>query len=183
MNRLSNLLLLTALLLPGLLLPTSLQAQETDKKEAQDTPAKPATKKIDFHKQVWPLLEAKCVQCHQAAHVDENGRKRRPKGRVQLDDKAAMLKAKRGKLIIPKKSSRSILMEAIQLPADHEDRMPPKKKGPPLSKDEIGLLRRWIDEGANFGKWKSWADEKKKAEADKDKGKDAKPTPGKGADK
>lgn len=109
--------------------------------------------KVDFAKDVFPIFEKHCTECHQATYVDKNGRRRRPKGRVMLDTLANIKKSKRGKLIVAKKPDDSILMESITLPSDDEDRMPPPKKGPPLSKKQIDLIKRWIDEGADYGKW------------------------------
>jgi len=131
------------------------------------------TKKVDFQKQIFPIFEKHCTECHQATYVDKNGRKRRPKGRVMLDTLANIKKSKRGKLIIAKKPDDSILMESITLPADDEDRMPPPKKGPPLSKQQVELIERWIKEGADYGKWtgedKAKKDDKKKSDSSKTK--------------
>ena len=110
-------------------------------------------KKVDFAKDVFPILERNCTECHRATYVDENGRRRRPKGRVMLDTLANIKKSKRGKLFVAKKPDDSIIMESITLPADDEDRMPPPKKGPPLSKQQVDLVKRWIEQGADFGKW------------------------------
>lgn len=110
-------------------------------------------KKVDFAKEIFPIFDRQCTECHRATYVDENGRRRRPKGRVMLDTLANIEKSKGGKLIIATKPDDSIIMESIALPADDEDRMPPPKKGPPLSKYQVELIRRWIAEGADYGKW------------------------------
>jgi hypothetical protein len=123
--------------------------------------------KVDFQKQVFPILERNCTECHRATYVDENGRKRRPKGKVMLDTLANIKKSKRGKLIIAKKPDDSILLESISLAADDEDRMPPPKKGPPLSKPQIALIKRWIEEGADYGSWTGEATAKKSGDKEK----------------
>ncbi|MFN3244870.1 MAG: c-type cytochrome domain-containing protein [Planctomycetota bacterium] len=125
--------------------------------------------KVDFAKDIFPIFEKHCTECHQATYVDENGRKRRPKGRVMLDTLANIQKSKRGKLIIAKKPDDSMLMESITLPADDEDRMPPPKKGPPLSDKQVELIKRWIEEGADYGKWTGEAPPKKGDEKKDDK--------------
>ena len=127
--------------------------------------------KVDFAKQIFPIFERNCTECHRATYVDENGRKRRPKGKVMLDTLANIKKSKRGKLIVAKKPDGSILLESISLPAEDEDRMPPPKKGPPLSKQQVELIERWIDEGADYGSWTG----EKPAKKDSDK-KDKKPS-------
>ncbi|MEC7725398.1 MAG: c-type cytochrome domain-containing protein [Planctomycetota bacterium] len=112
-----------------------------------------AGKKIDFAKQIFPIFERNCIECHRATYVDKNGRRQRPKGRVMLDTLANIQKTKRGKLIVAKKPDDSIIMESIVLAADDEDRMPPPKKGPPLSKFQVNLIKSWIEQGADYGKW------------------------------
>ncbi|MCB9877216.1 MAG: hypothetical protein H6835_06385 [Planctomycetes bacterium] len=109
--------------------------------------------KVDFERQVWPILEKSCVECHRETHTDENGRTVRPKGKVMLDTAANIARSKGGKLFVAHEPDDSMVVESISLPADDEDRMPPQKKGPPLSKEQIDTIRRWIDEGAEFGKW------------------------------
>ena len=47
--------------------------------------------------------------------------------------------------------SRSSLYTRIILPADDDDRMPPK--GDPLTIREQEIIRKWIAQGADFGKW------------------------------
>ncbi len=108
---------------------------------------------VDFAKQVFPILEKNCIECHRATYVDKNGRRQRPKGRVMLDTLANIQKSKRGKLFVAKQPDDSLVMETLDLPADDEDRMPPPKKGPPLSKYQVNLIRRWIEQGADFGSW------------------------------
>ena len=47
--------------------------------------------KVDFQKQVWPVLQARCVECHAAAHMGADGKMKKPKGGVVLDSKDGML--------------------------------------------------------------------------------------------
>ena len=115
--------------------------------------AQSKTKPVNFEQQIWPIFEKNCIECHRAPYVDKNGRRRKPKGKVRLDTKSGIQKSKKGKLVIAKKADKSMLVESITLPADDEDRMPPPKKGGPLAKAQIDLIKRWIDEGAKFGKW------------------------------
>ncbi len=49
----------------------------------------------------------------------------------------------------PGKPDDSELYKRIVLPADHDDRMPPK--GEPLTTEQIDLVREWIDGGAEHG--------------------------------
>jgi hypothetical protein len=65
-----------------------------------------------------------------------------------LDSLAAALKGgENGECIVPKDSAKSTLVHAIAR-LDEEEAMPPKGKGDPLTKEQIGLIRAWIDQGA-----------------------------------
>lgn len=133
-------------------------------------------KKVDFEKQVLPILTQHCTECHSAAHVDAGGRMLQPKGKVEVDSVEGIHRSKRGKLIVANKPDDSLLLDAISLPADDEDRMPPPKKGPPLSKEQIELIAQWIEDGADFGKWtgaaaRPAASDGKAADGKDDKGK------------
>lgn len=139
------------------------------------------TKKVDFAKEIWPILEKRCVECHAAPHT-ENGRTKKPKGGVTLDSKEGILASKRGKLVVAGKPDDSLLFGSITLPADDEDRMPPEKKGDPLTKAQTDLIKAWIEGGADFGKWTGAKPDEKEGGKGKDepKGKDDKPKGGTG---
>ena len=158
------------------LTPAILTAQTQDpqgNKPRAEKPA-PAKKGIDFRTQVLPILQKNCIECHQAAHVDENGKRRRPKGRVELDSVAGINKSKRGKVVVAGKPALSKLITAASLPADDEDRMPPAKFGPPLSKKDLQTLTKWVEQGANYGTWQSIRDDAEGKKGDKKGKKDGK---------
>jgi hypothetical protein len=95
---------------------------------------------IDYFKQVQPLLEAKCTECHRGTKA---------KGGLRLDTLADALKGGEsdGAAIAPGKPGHSAIIARIT--TDDEDAiMPPK--GKPLSKDEVALLTTWIQEGATW---------------------------------
>lgn len=105
----------------------------------------------DFTKEIWPILEAKCVDCHRAPYED-NGRKKEPKAGLRLDAAWAILKgSENGPVLTPGDSAKSYLYEVTTLPKDDDMFMPPK--GDPLTPEEQALLKSWIDKGADFGKW------------------------------
>jgi hypothetical protein len=96
---------------------------------------------IDFNSQVKPILNKKCIVCH--------GGVRRLADFSLLFRVDALAKAKSGKLaIIPGDPGHSEMIRRIML-KDPEDRMPYKQ--PPLSSEEITILRDWIKEGAPWG--------------------------------
>jgi uncharacterized membrane protein len=117
----------------------------------------PKAAAVDFEKQVWPILQSRCVECHTTAHTGPDGKTKKPKGGMTLDSKDGILasKNKRGKLLAPKQPADSLLYTAITLPADDEDRMPPEKAkdNSPLPKEHTELIKAWIEQGASFGAW------------------------------
>jgi mono/diheme cytochrome c family protein len=102
---------------------------------AQDAAKQPLP--IDFTRDVWPILEARCVSCH--------GQQKEKSG-VRLDQRdTAMAGGESGKIIVPGNSSASRLIQRVTHP-DKTQRMP--LKGEPLADKQIAVLRAWIDGGA-----------------------------------
>ena len=92
---------------------------------------------IDFVKEIQPILKASCIRCHGPAMQ---------MGHLRLDAKSLAFQGGiSGKAIIPGKSGDSLLFQRIQASGD-KVRMP--LQGDPLSKDQIALIRAWIDQGA-----------------------------------
>lgn len=106
---------------------------------------------MDFQKQILPVLEKRCLDCHKAP-FEEDGRLKKPKAGLRLDAAWAMLKGgDTGPALVPGDLKKSYMFEVVTLPEDDDMFMPPK--GGPLSKDEIALLKEWIESGADFGGW------------------------------
>jgi hypothetical protein len=106
---------------------------------------------VSFEKELWPVFQKKCLDCHQAPR-EVNGKMQKPKADLRLDTAAFIMSgSKNGAIIKPKASAKSRLHEVVTLPKDDDDFMPPK--GDPLTAAEIKLLKQWIDEGAEFGGW------------------------------
>jgi formylglycine-generating enzyme required for sulfatase activity/mono/diheme cytochrome c family protein len=100
------------------------------------------TQKIDFVQDIQPILEFNCVACHRDGHA---------KGDLRLDNaESAFEGGQSGHSIVPGKSSASLIYTSTILPEDHDDLMPPTKKGGPLAKDVSDLIRNWIDQGARW---------------------------------
>ena len=112
---------------------------------------------VDFVTEILPILESRCIDCHQAPRRLADGRMKRPKGRVRFDSIDAIRASKRGDLIVPGKPDNSLMLDVICLPADHDDRMPPASQGELLSEVDVERIKRWISQGADFGKWISAA--------------------------
>jgi mono/diheme cytochrome c family protein len=99
----------------------------------------PADHKIDFSKEIKPIFEASCVKCH--------GRGK-DKGGLRIDTRETLLKGgDSGLVVVPGKSADSLLISLVQ-GFDPDSVMP--KKGSRLTPEQIGLLRAWIDQGADW---------------------------------
>ena len=98
----------------------------------------PAAKAVDFAKDIRPLLQERCIKCHGPE---------KQKGGYRVDVKETALSGgdDHAPNIHPGKSGESPLIQFVA-GLDPEMKMP--AKGDPLTPEEIGLLRAWIDQGA-----------------------------------
>lgn len=104
-----------------------------------------AEDKIDFAKQIRPIMADTCYKCHGEKKV---------KGKLRLDSAEAFTKGgKDGKVIEPGHPDKSDLYRRITLSKDDDDVMPPEGDLLPKAKQE--LIKNWIAQGASFGDWKS----------------------------
>ena len=102
-------------------------------------PQKRAATTVDFKKEVEPILSARCYACHAGAKALAG---------LRLDSREAALKGGvSGPSIVPGKGGDSLLVRRL---VGHVDgpRMPFKQ--PPLAPAQIALIRRWIDQGAEW---------------------------------
>lgn len=94
---------------------------------------------VDFSRDIQPIFKARCETCH-GAQQQMSG--------LRLDQKEDALRGgNSGPVIKPGHSADSKLIQLVT-GANTKVVMPPA--GPRLSAAEIGLLRAWIDEGANW---------------------------------
>jgi len=99
------------------------------------------SKKVDFSTEVKPILNKKCITCH--GGVKAKG------GFSVLFREEALANTESGKpAIIPGDPDNSEMIRRLTL-KDPEERMPYKHE--PLSEDEIDILRRWVQQGAQWG--------------------------------
>lgn len=102
---------------------------------------------VDFEKHIVPVLERSCYKCHSA-------RLKKPKGDIVFDDAEAMRERSRtDRLIVPHEPDKSVLIAALTRHPGERNSMPPMDEVAPLHPAEVGMFRRWIDEGASFGSW------------------------------
>src|SRR5260370_20618729 len=97
---------------------------------------------IGFGRDILPILSENCFKCH---GPDEKARK----AKLRLDIRVVALK-----VVEPGKSDES---EIIRRVFSHEPDvvMPPRKSNRKLTAEQKNLLRRWVDQGAVWGK--HWA--------------------------
>ncbi len=117
-----------------------------------------ADDKVDFEKQILPILKSKCFKCH--TDKDDKGAAKKPKGGLLLITPEGIKKGGKedgDKVVIPGKSTDSTLIKSIVLPESDEKAMPPEGKGDRVTKEDQDLIKKWIDGGADFGAWKGGA--------------------------
>ena len=105
--------------------------------------AAPDAGKVDFTREVRPILSDKCFACH---GPDEAARQ----AGLRLDTREGAFADRNGKpAIVPGDPARSLLLQRITHKSEAL-RMPPRAAGPRLSEKEIDLIRRWIEQGAEW---------------------------------
>ncbi len=105
---------------------------------APDDPKLPPASqvKIDFDAQIRPILQARCLNCHA---------KGKYKGGFSLETREATLKGgESGPAVVVGKSGESLLVELVA-GLEPDRRMP--DTGDPLTKEQVGLIRAWVDQG------------------------------------
>jgi hypothetical protein len=108
---------------------------------------------VDFEKELLPVFEAKCVECHKAPY-EENGRTKKPKAGLRMDGAWAFeAGSENGSVLKAGAPDKSELFYRVTLPHDDDDFMPPSGKSDPLTEAEVALFKKWIEEGADFGDW------------------------------
>ena len=97
-------------------------------------------KQVDFNAEIRPILNDKCVTCH-------GGVKTSADLNLQFRDLALIGGESGEPAIVPGNAGASAVVRMISHPVA-ADRMP--KEGAPLSDDDIEVIRRWIDQGAQW---------------------------------
>ena len=89
-----------------------------------------------YETRVKPLLAENCVSCH-----DD----KKQKGKLRMDSIAALEKGgSEGPALVWGKSAESLIVVRSSLPRDDDESMPPDPKEM-LTKEEVDILRSWID--------------------------------------
>jgi hypothetical protein len=105
-----------------------------------------ADEPIDFTNHVFPILEDRCLNCHNEPYK-KNGRTIQPKAGLALNTYELVMKGNLDNLVVTAGDvDDSYLHEVLTLDEDDDMFMPPK--GGPLTKEQIDIIKRWIEEGA-----------------------------------
>lgn len=117
------------------------QAEQTEQNEPP--PIVNVEEAVVFKDIVQPIMQTRCVQCHNAS---------KSKGDLRLDEMSFILKGgKGGRIFIAGNSTNSDLIKRCLLPENDDMHMPPKGK-PQLTSEQVALLSWWIDQGAPVDK-------------------------------
>ena len=122
-----------------------------------------ADDRVDYASDVLPILSKKCYACH---GPDQHSRE----GGLGLHSRETSIKIldSGAKGIDPGDPSNSEVFRRVSTDDDFEI-MPPEGEGVPLTKSEIDIIKRWIDEGAKYDlhwSYKPLADADPKKECD-----------------
>ena len=108
-------------------------------------PADPALgRPVEFYVDVFPILEAKCLACHNVSTKESD---------LVLENVAGILKGgASGPAVVAGKPDESLIYKSASRSADPA--MPPlpnKAEAKSLTPREVGIFRKWIEEGAKTG--------------------------------
>jgi hypothetical protein len=134
-RRLPPLWLAAALALGWAALPPAAPAQQK------------AARRVEFNRDIRPILSNRCFTCH---GPDDKLRK----AHLRLDrEKDSRARHRGRRAIVPGKPAESELYRRITS-ADPDERMPPPKAKKDLTREQVELLRLWIERGAKYqGHW------------------------------
>ena len=108
-------------------------------------PPASSQKGVTYEKDIKPIFEKSCFKCH-------GPETEKPKGKFRADTLASVLKGgENAPDVVAGDLKKSTLLHQVALIVDEDDWMPPKDnkaKIPPLTKEQVALIRAWIEQGA-----------------------------------
>jgi mono/diheme cytochrome c family protein len=112
------------------------------KADVSKLPPPSERKDVTYERDIKPIFDNSCVKCH-------GGKK--PKAKLNLETLAgALAGGEDRKVVEPGNSAKSVLVLNVAHLGDRDDWMPPPKNKagiPPLTKEQVRLIRAWIDQG------------------------------------
>ena len=100
--------------------------------------------KVDFNRDIRPIFSENCYACH---GPDKN--KRKAGLRLDIKEEAFKKQDSGDYAIVPKNIKKSKLLK-LTSSQDEDDRMPPSKFGKRLTREQTTLLKRWVEQGAEW---------------------------------
>src|SRR5690348_6276857 len=109
-----------------------------------------APPRVDFNRDIKPILSNRCFRCHGPDEAERKG----GKDGLRLDTASGATLDQGGyAAVVPGKPDESELIARIAS-QDPQEVMPPKTAGKPLTPQEIELMRQWVAQGAKYeGHW------------------------------
>ncbi|RCL36026.1 MAG: DUF1553 domain-containing protein [Verrucomicrobia bacterium] len=99
--------------------------------------------KVEYNREVLPILTAKCLACHGPDASQQ-------KADLRLDDPAEAYRERDGlRVVVPGDPDQSELVHRI-FSKDDDEVMPPPGEGTALTDAEKEILQKWISEGAQY---------------------------------
>jgi uncharacterized membrane protein/mono/diheme cytochrome c family protein len=112
-------------------------------KPVQSKPITNLAEAVVYRDIIHPIVETRCVNCHNPSKM---------KGELRMDGPEQLVKGgESGPLFVAGNAAESEMVKRLLLPEEHDDHMPPKGKSQ-LTKEQVELIRWWIDGGASFDK-------------------------------
>jgi mono/diheme cytochrome c family protein len=106
---------------------------------------KPDAKPVDFVTQIKPILQGRCINCHNSNAIF---------GDLNLENRAMATKTRaKGPILTPGKPEQSQLYIVLTLPEPETKSMPPT--GHRIPDADVELVKHWVEQGA---KWPDGAD-------------------------
>ena len=125
------------------LAPLAARADDDAKLDPSKLPPSSTKTGVTYDADIKPILDSSCIKCHKGD---------KPKAKLHLDTLEGVLAGgKEGKVVVPGDLTKSPLVFAVAHVGDEDDFMPPpfwKSHVQPLTKDQVGLIRAWIEQGA-----------------------------------
>jgi len=118
----------------GLWLAGTVAVVASEVEAAKPEPVEPNKTQVDFAHDVYPIFRRSCIECHGPEKQEAE---------LRLDQRDSALES--GSIEAGKPDD-SELLRRILLPRGHDEVMP--AIGDPLSKRQIAIIRRWIQQGA-----------------------------------
>ena len=115
-----------------------------------ETVSTQAGDQVDFNRDVRRILSDNCFKCHGPDAKERKGGKKGVGLRLDVPE-GAFADLSGHSAIVPRHPEKSELVRRITTD-DPDDKMPPPESGKKLTLEEITLLKKWIEQGAQYAR-------------------------------